>query len=107
MQDFVSLVDGLNIASKIRGMSTNVANYQPIGISAWALAASCRARLRPSAAHRPSPLPAVCPTFDWCLNNAHPGDPCCADPCNLASQYNPSVNEHNYVLQLSKAFAPV
>jgi len=52
-------------------------------------------------------LSSVCPTFDWCLNNAHPGDPCCADPCNLASQYNPSVNEHNYVLEMSKAFASV
>ena len=28
MGDFVSLVDGLNIAAKIRGFSTNVANYQ-------------------------------------------------------------------------------
>ena len=28
MGDFVSLVDGLGIAPKIRGFSTNVANYQ-------------------------------------------------------------------------------
>jgi hypothetical protein len=50
----------------------------------------------------------MCPTYDYCLpNNNHESDPCCADPCNLASQYNPSVNEHNYVLQLSKAFASV
>lgn len=45
----------------IRGFSTNVANYQPIGVA--------------------------CQTWDWCLpNNNHGSDPCCNDPCHLASQ---------------------
>jgi len=77
-QKFVQLVQSLNILPMIRGFATNVANYQPIGIA--------------------------CPQPDWCLNNAHPSDPCCADPCHLVSQWNPANNENNYVNGLAKAF---
>lgn len=60
--------------------STNVANYQPIG--------------------------SLCPTWDWCLpNNGHGSDPCCADPCALASQYNGAVNEHQYAATLTHFFS--
>lgn len=71
MQDYITLVQGLNVAQYIRGWSTNVANYQPVG--------------------------QPCPTWDWCLpNNGHQSDPCCYDPCDLSSQYNGAVNEHQY-----------
>jgi cellulose 1,4-beta-cellobiosidase len=75
---FVQTVSSLGIISKLRGFSTNVANYQPLGIP--------------------------CPSVGYCLNNQHPNDPCCYDPCRLASQYNPAVNEQNYVLELTQAF---
>jgi len=74
---FVQEIKSLDIMSKIRGFATNVANYQPIGI--------------------------MCPSVDWCLNNAHPSDPCCSDPCKLLTQWNPGNNEMNYVQSLSTA----
>ncbi len=67
-QALASLVSGLNVASKLRGFSTNVANYQPLGVA--------------------------CPTFDWCLPNNHPNDACCEDPCHVEGQYDPAVQEH-------------
>jgi len=80
LQQFTSLVVstlGSNLAS-LRGFSTNVANYQPVGI--------------------------MCPfqsndgiRNDYCLNGQHQTDPCCADPCMLESQYNPGNNELNYI----------
>jgi len=81
MQSFVQTLTQLNIFSKIRGFSTNVANYQPLGMA--------------------------CQAVGWCLNGQHQSDPCCADPCHLSSQYNPGHNELNYVhalaAELSKA----
>lgn len=41
MGDFVSLVDGLNIASKIRGFSTNVANYQCVCLELLQFTTEC------------------------------------------------------------------
>jgi len=81
MEDFVSTVKGLGISSKLRGFATNVAGYQSIG--------------------------EMCPEFDWCLNNRHPNDLCCADPCRLTSQWNPSQNELNYALHLKKAMGEI
>jgi len=78
---FVQTVQSLNIIPLIRGFATNVANYQPLGIAC------------------------TTPSQSWCLNNQHPNDPCCADPCRLLSQYNPANNENNYVIELSSAFA--
>jgi cellulose 1,4-beta-cellobiosidase len=75
---FVQTVSSLGIVNKLRGFSTNVANYQPLGVP--------------------------CPSVGYCLNNQHPNDPCCSDPCRLASQYNPAVNEQNYVLELTSVF---
>jgi cellulose 1,4-beta-cellobiosidase len=79
MADFATLINSLDITQYVRGFATNTANYQPLGVP--------------------------CPAFDWCLNNQHPDDACCSDPCDLLSQYNPSNNEHNYVLQLANSFA--
>ena len=47
----------------------------------------------------------VCPTYDFCLNNAHPEHPCCNDPCGLTSEWNPSHNELQYALHLRKAMS--
>jgi len=78
LQDFVQIVSQLNIYQYIRGFSDNVANYQPIGI--------------------------MCQNTNWCLNNQHPTDPCCSDPCRLLTQYNPANNEMNYVAEVVAAF---
>jgi cellulose 1,4-beta-cellobiosidase len=79
MQSFAQTVSGLGILNKIRGFSTNVANYQPIGAAA-------------------------CPVVGWCLNGQHQSDPCCADPCRLEGQYNPANNELNYVAEMVNIF---
>jgi cellulose 1,4-beta-cellobiosidase len=83
MQSFVSLVQGLNIASKIRGFATNTANYQPIG------------QLCPNLTSNGQP---------YCLVSANQGQACCADPCHLEGQYNPGNNELNYIANLNAAF---
>ena len=64
----------------IRGFATNVANYQPLGKQCPGFSGSKR--------------------NDYCLNGGHKSDECCADPCNLESQYNPGNNELNYVAAL-------
>jgi len=79
LASFVTTVQGLGVISKLRGFSTNVANYQPIGIA--------------------------CPQTGYCLNGQHQTDACCADPCHLESQYNPGNNEMNYVMELANAFS--
>ena len=78
-QALATLVSGLGVADKLRGFATNVANYQPLGVA--------------------------CPAFDWCLPNSHPNDACCEDPCHLESQYNPGVQEHQYVMVLAHYFS--
>jgi len=79
MQSFAQEVAKLGIAKNIRGFATNVANYQPIGV--------------------------MCSSTDvnYCMNNAHPSDPCCADPCHLLTNYNPCNNEMNYVKALNQS----
>ena len=93
--------------SYIRGFSTNVANYQPIG----ELCAS------------PCPLGATAngsfPDLVWDINgdgvlstaeikaaskssrvrgrvSSEAAPTCCADPCGLLAEYNPANNELNY-----------
>jgi len=79
MIPFVKLIQGMGIASKIRGFATNVANYQPLG--------------------------KMCPQVDWCLpHNNKLSDECCQDPCKLTTQYNGCVNELNYVQLLASYF---
>jgi cellulose 1,4-beta-cellobiosidase len=77
-QAFVNIVSQLNVASYLRGFTTNVANYQPLGVQ--------------------------CKVVGWCLNQMHQSDPCCVDPCKLEGQYNPSNNEHNYAAELQAEF---
>jgi len=67
------------VLGKIRGFSTNVANYQPLGVQ--------------------------CPQVGYCLNGQHQSDPCCADPCKLESQYNPANNELNYAMEVYNQFS--
>lgn len=70
---FASLIGSMNIASKIRGFATNVANYQPIG-------------------------KLVCPEPGTCRGYLGDGNPCCEDdPCGLRSHWNWGHNELNYV----------
>ena len=79
MNLFQKLIQSIDILSYIRGFATNVANYQPLGL--------------------------ICPRKDYCLPiNNNQNDPCCSDPCKLTTQWNPSNNEMNYVLQLSNYF---
>eukprot|EP00054_Salpingoeca_dolichothecata_P036528 m.7764 g.7764 ORF g.7764 m.7764 type:complete len:499 (-) comp6799_c0_seq1:77-1573(-) len=78
---FASYVSQLQIAQYLRGYSTNVANYQPLGIQ--------------------------CQEVGWCLNGQHQSDPCCADPCKLEGQYNPANNELNYVTELASELGKI
>jgi len=79
MKDYVKTIKDLDVATLIRGFATNVAGYQHLG--------------------------EICPTYDWCLNNAHPEDTCCMDECGLTAEWNPSHNELQYALHLRKAFS--
>jgi len=74
LQSYLDLVFELELDEHIRGFSTNVANYQSLGIP--------------------------CPSYDWCLEEKHRDDDCCADPCDLLSQYNPANNEYNFASAL-------
>jgi len=84
---FTNVISELNIASKIRGFSTNVANYQPLG-------EQC-----PFVPNKYGGSPT---RNDFCLPGGAggPSHPCCADPCNLEHQYNPGNNELNYAQSL-------
>jgi len=79
MQSFSQEVSRLGFAKSIRGFATNVANYQPVGT--------------------------MCASTDvnYCMNNAHPSEPCCADPCHLLTNYNPCNNEMNYIKALNQS----
>jgi len=81
IQAFVQLVNGMGVASALRGFSTNVANYQSLGVA--------------------------CPSVGYCLNGQNQGAACCSDPCHLSSQYNPGHNEMNYVMELEQAFSSI
>jgi len=84
---FVSLIASMqfNDRNNIRGFSTNVANYQPIGaMCPWQSADGFR--------------------NDYCLNNQHQTDACCSDPCGLEKQWNPANNELNFVNALYHNF---
>ena len=79
-QSFAALVKSLNVATHLRGMSSNVANYQTLGVA-------CPA----SAFANKLPL--------YCQQNKT--DPCCADPCKMLSQWSSGNNELNYVQAMS------
>ena len=62
----------MQIADKVRGFATNVANYQPLGSVVCSEPGKCKGQMS--------------------------SDPCCADdPCNLQKDWNWAHNELNYV----------
>merc|ERR1712048_68876 len=67
--------------SKVRGFTTNSANYQPLG-------KMCP--FMPDQGYRNA----------YCLNNQHASDECCSDPCKLEGQWNPGNNELNFAQDL-------
>jgi len=86
LQKFMNLLKSMDVDwSRVRGFAQNVANYQPIGtMCPW----------EPDSGTRNS----------HCLPSGKGGsDACCADPCKLASQWNPNVNEMNFAQALTKA----
>merc|ERR1712190_313879 len=86
LDKFVALVKGMDLPmSKLRGFSTNVANYQALG-------SLCP--FEPDQGSRNG----------YCLNGKHASDACCADPCKLLGQWNPGNNELNYAQDLVNAF---
>jgi len=69
---FADIIKNMQIANKIRGFATNVANYQPLGSI-------------------------VCPSPGTCKGGMS-SDPCCSDdPCSLQKDWNWGHNELNYV----------
>lgn len=83
---FVSLLKEMDFdLQSLRGFSTNVANYQPLGkMCPWSGSATRN---------------------DYCLpDQQHQSDECCYDPCRLESQWNDSNNEMNYAQMLQHNF---
>jgi cellulose 1,4-beta-cellobiosidase len=85
MGKFAADVKALGILDKIRGFSTNVANYQPLGLECPYVAGDGGRN-------------------EYCLSGHNQGAACCADPCKLESQYNPANNEANYAAELARHF---
>jgi len=70
---FASLIAQMDIASKLRGFATNVANYQAVG-------------------------KILCPAPGTCRGTFGTDDPCCQDdPCGLQNEWNWGHNELNYI----------
>merc|ERR1719384_821494 len=86
MQKFMNMLKELDLPlDKIRGFSTNVAGYQPLGVMCpW----------------QPDPYSGSPYRNGFCLNRKHSSHPCCEDPCHLLSQYDPADNELNYAQEL-------
>jgi len=83
-QAFATLLSALGIVENLRGLSSNVANYQTIGT--------------------PCPNSA----FDDKMHNycaaggGGYGSECCKDDCNLLAQYSAGNNEYNYIQSMMK-----
>jgi len=71
---------------KVRGFTTNVAKYQPLG-------ALCPWESHASGIY----------TNGHCLDNKNPSDACCQDPCHLLRTVSPANNELNYVQEVVRA----
>lgn len=89
MKEFMNLLSDMNLDWKrIRGFSTDVSGYQPLGIMCpWKAGADDR--------------------NNYCLNGQHTTDPCCEDPCKELGQWNPANNELNYAQELVKVSSKV
>ena len=78
---FAQIISGLQISHLIRGFSTNVAGYQPLGSS-------------------------MCTELGACKGGNGNGNPCCTDdPCGLQKEWNWAHNELNYVSVLHSRMA--
>lgn len=79
-EGFVREIKALNVAKKIRGFATNVANHNPLGVN--------------------------CPSLGYCNGGVKKWHRCCKiDPCNSAASYNPAFTELNYVRLLHHKMA--
>jgi len=83
--DYLNILKSLDLpVDKIRGFSTDVSGYQPLGIMCpW----------EPDTTYRNG----------YCLNGKHQDDPCCYDPCALVKDWDPANNELNYAQELHMA----
>jgi len=83
--DYLNILKGLDLpVEQIRGFSTDVSGYQPLGIMCpW----------EPDTKYRNA----------YCLNGKHQDDPCCYDPCGLEKDWDPANNELNYAQELHVA----
>jgi cellulose 1,4-beta-cellobiosidase len=79
LEKFTAEVRDLGIHPHLRGFTTNVANYQPVGVR--------------------------CPSTGFCLNGQNKENPCCADPCGLSTQFNPGHSELNYASALADSMS--
>ncbi|KAJ1461099.1 1, 4-beta cellobiohydrolase [Pelagophyceae sp. CCMP2097] len=78
LEGFATAVAALGIEEHLRGLATNVANYQPLG--------------------------EPCPAGVDCIEGPGEGSACCADPCGLVGAWNRANNEYNYATRLVAAF---
>lgn len=85
---FLKTLQDLDVSfDKIRGFSTNVAGYQPLGqMCPW----------EPDSNAEPY-------RNGYCLNHKHANSECCADPCSLLNQWDSAQNELNYAQELHHA----
>ncbi|KAJ1462088.1 1, 4-beta cellobiohydrolase [Pelagophyceae sp. CCMP2097] len=83
---FASAVAELGIEKHLRGVATNVANYQPLG--------------EPCPVHMPASMTGGVD----CIEGPGQSSPCCDDPCGLLGEYNRANNEYNYARHLVAAF---
>ncbi|KAJ1454469.1 1, 4-beta cellobiohydrolase [Pelagophyceae sp. CCMP2097] len=81
---FASAVAELGIEEHLRGVATNVANYQPLG--------------------EPCPVQTSSSVGVDCISGPGQSSACCDDPCGLLGQYNRANNEYNYATRLVAAF---
>ena len=82
---------------KLRGFSTNTANYNQLGIP-------CQYNLPTNSIindvmGETAEIREYSDMIAYCLNA--PEDKCCEDPCNLIQQFNVGNNEHNYIQGLN------
>jgi len=79
-QAYATLFSTLQVTAKVRGLATNMGNFQPLGV----------------------PCPAS--AFDDSMHNycGSTGGVCCEDPCALLPQFSSGNNEYNYIQALTK-----
>ena len=120
-EKFATSVGEMGVASKLRGFTSNVANYQGLGTPCNASAFSTQVIIPPLTPFHPSTPPPLRTSLSgdvrrssqWCAPLPPPAqlplyckgdgkdDACCADPCGLLSQWNSGNNEYNYVQMMT------